>query len=371
VIADIHFQPRYIFAALDAGCAAVRVNPGNIKEFDGRVGEVARLREGTAILYSGHNYDKALFLSRLGMLPFFWIACLVVFEWGRRYFNAAIGLLAVAAFSFEPTILAHAGLSTTDMALTAFLSATFLTGTMWLEQPTVRRAALFGVCGGLVVSSKFSCLVFFPASAALALLWYYLRRRPKLGEIGEGLRRRLPGLGLAAVVAFFVVWAVYRFSFGPVPFAHLKLPFPELYAGIEEVRQHNAFGQESYLFGERSRHGWWYFFPVVFGVKTPLAYLILLGVGIWLTALSTTRWLVSGAISNPRLLPPSPAIWAESSVEDPARTAIRNAEVTSVQRRTAFDRVAIRDPVICNSPRGLMVSILLCRRLGRLRGAGS
>ena len=42
VIADIHFQPKYIFAAIDAGCAAVRVNPGNIKEFDGRVDEVAK-----------------------------------------------------------------------------------------------------------------------------------------------------------------------------------------------------------------------------------------------------------------------------------------------------------------------------------------
>src|ERR1700741_2796966 len=42
VIADIHFQPKYIFAAIDAGCAAVRVDPGNIKEFDGRVGEGAK-----------------------------------------------------------------------------------------------------------------------------------------------------------------------------------------------------------------------------------------------------------------------------------------------------------------------------------------
>jgi (E)-4-hydroxy-3-methylbut-2-enyl-diphosphate synthase len=42
VIADIHFQPKYIFAAIDAGCSAVRVNPGNIKEFDGRVKEVAK-----------------------------------------------------------------------------------------------------------------------------------------------------------------------------------------------------------------------------------------------------------------------------------------------------------------------------------------
>jgi len=49
VIADIHFQPKYIFAAIDAGCAAVRVNPGNIKEFDGRVGEVAKAAAAAGI----------------------------------------------------------------------------------------------------------------------------------------------------------------------------------------------------------------------------------------------------------------------------------------------------------------------------------
>jgi len=42
VIADIHFQPRYVFAAIEAGCAAVRVNPGNIKKFDDRVREIAQ-----------------------------------------------------------------------------------------------------------------------------------------------------------------------------------------------------------------------------------------------------------------------------------------------------------------------------------------
>ncbi|MFI7382295.1 flavodoxin-dependent (E)-4-hydroxy-3-methylbut-2-enyl-diphosphate synthase [Streptomyces sp. NPDC049813] len=41
VIADIHFQPKYVFAAIDAGCAAVRVNPGNIKQFDDKVKEIA------------------------------------------------------------------------------------------------------------------------------------------------------------------------------------------------------------------------------------------------------------------------------------------------------------------------------------------
>ena len=42
VIADIHFNPKYVFAAIDAGCAAVRVNPGNIKAFDDQIAEIAK-----------------------------------------------------------------------------------------------------------------------------------------------------------------------------------------------------------------------------------------------------------------------------------------------------------------------------------------
>lgn len=47
VIADIHFQPKYVFAALNAGCAGVRVNPGNIKKFDDKVAEIARAARDT------------------------------------------------------------------------------------------------------------------------------------------------------------------------------------------------------------------------------------------------------------------------------------------------------------------------------------
>jgi (E)-4-hydroxy-3-methylbut-2-enyl-diphosphate synthase len=51
VIADIHFQPKYVFAAIDAGCAAVRVNPGNIRKFDDQVKEIAEAAKaaGTSI----------------------------------------------------------------------------------------------------------------------------------------------------------------------------------------------------------------------------------------------------------------------------------------------------------------------------------
>ncbi|MEU4205313.1 flavodoxin-dependent (E)-4-hydroxy-3-methylbut-2-enyl-diphosphate synthase [Streptomyces sp. NPDC026294] len=49
VIADIHFQPRYVFAAIDAGCAAVRVNPGNIKKFDDRIADIAAAASAAGI----------------------------------------------------------------------------------------------------------------------------------------------------------------------------------------------------------------------------------------------------------------------------------------------------------------------------------
>jgi (E)-4-hydroxy-3-methylbut-2-enyl-diphosphate synthase len=49
VIADIHFQPKYVFAAIDAGCAGVRVNPGNIKQFDDKVGEIAKAATDAAV----------------------------------------------------------------------------------------------------------------------------------------------------------------------------------------------------------------------------------------------------------------------------------------------------------------------------------
>ena len=49
VVADIHFQPKYVFAAIDAGCAAVRVNPGNIKKFDDKVGEIAKAAKDAGV----------------------------------------------------------------------------------------------------------------------------------------------------------------------------------------------------------------------------------------------------------------------------------------------------------------------------------
>ena len=78
-------------------------------------------REGLKILYSGHRYYLTLALARLGTLPFFWVACAVVYEWGRRFLNRTVAAATIFLFSFLPPILAHAALATTDMALVAFL----------------------------------------------------------------------------------------------------------------------------------------------------------------------------------------------------------------------------------------------------------
>ncbi|WP_234047031.1 flavodoxin-dependent (E)-4-hydroxy-3-methylbut-2-enyl-diphosphate synthase [Streptomyces adelaidensis] len=73
VIADIHFQPKYVFAAIDAGCAAVRVNPGNIRQFDDQVGAIARAAKDAAIpIRIGVNagsLDKRLLRKHGGITP--------------------------------------------------------------------------------------------------------------------------------------------------------------------------------------------------------------------------------------------------------------------------------------------------------------
>jgi hypothetical protein len=238
--------------------------------------------EGLAILFhgGGHAYDATLAFARLGILPFFWIGCLVVYGWARRYGTRAAAVIAVFLFSFLPPILAHAGLATTDMACTAFLAAAFLAAVVWVEAPTLRTGAIFGLAAGLAIVSKFSTLPYFAAAAGIASIWYYFAERAGLAGVLGVISRRLPSLALAAAVAFVVIWATYRFSFGKVFFANISLPFPELYAGIRDVFQHNAEGHPGYLLGTRSNHGFWYFYLVDLAVKTPLPLMVLFALGL-------------------------------------------------------------------------------------------
>jgi hypothetical protein len=155
----------------------------------------------------------------------------------------------------------------------------------------LRNSALLGAAGGLAVLSKFSSLVFFPAVTGAALLIYLVAAWPGfLRGLGLIVRRVLP-LAAAVVVAALVVWAGYDFHYGPTLWPGISLPAPELYNGIKNVIDHNHGGHSTYLFGQYSIFGWWYFFPVVLAVKTPLPFLALAGFG---AVISLMRWREKG-----------------------------------------------------------------------------
>ena len=133
--------------------------------------------------------------------------------------------------------------------------------------------------------SKLSTLAFLPACAAAALLAYFCAERHRIrSDAGAGRKTRIPSLAVAVAVACMVIWAGYRFSFH-------KVPAPELFAGIEQVKAHNAAGHRDYLFGRRSPTGFWYFYPVALAVKTPLGFLALLAFGLVLLRKERRLWI--------------------------------------------------------------------------------
>lgn len=259
-------------------------------------GQADMYKEGATILYGDGHYERNLTLARLGILPFFWIACLVLYGGTRAWLGEVVAVVAVFLYSFVPTVLAHAGLATNDMALSAMLAASFVTGLMWIQRPDTRCSIWFGACTGLAVIAKFSIFLFLPVCFTAALLVYLAVARPSWQFVAGVVRRVVVPLLLAIGVALVVIWAGYRFSVGKVDFAEITLPFPQLFNGVRAVMAHNSAGHASYLLGERSKFGWWYYFPVVFSVKTPLAFLGLLftGIGVSLIKANRTRpgyWL--------------------------------------------------------------------------------
>ena len=218
-------------------------------------------REGYRILGRDAHYDRILSLGRAGILPFFWVASAVVFLWGYRAAGPAAALFATLLFTTLPPVLAHSGLITTDMAAAAWIGAAALASLWWVELPNRRRTMVFGAVLGFACLAKFSALIFLPA----ALLLMHRRR----------LWRHRRSLAQACALAFLVVWAGYRFSFAKVEYLHLRLPAPRFFTGLATLWAHNAAGHASYLLGQRSNTGFWYYYPVALALKTPLAFLLL------------------------------------------------------------------------------------------------
>jgi len=127
-----------------------------------------------------------------------------------------------------------------------------------------------GVALGLALGSKVSALSLVPV---LGLLWLMGPRR-------LALRRRLLSTAGAAVLAALTLWAVYGFEVRRLPGIPLPLPAATHIAIYRSLQEHYALGHPAFLLGQNGDHGWWYYFPVAFVLKTPLPTLLLLGAAI-------------------------------------------------------------------------------------------
>ena len=139
-----------------------------------------------------------------------------------------------------------------------------------------------------------AALGFLPAAAIFGLFAWLIVERPGVSALAGAARQRALPFGLAVITGAIVIWAVYSFSFGKVPGWNISLPAPELFDGVRFALYHNDKGHAAYLLGEIRNTGWWYFFPVVLSVKTPLAFLLLLLAGVclcWTRRARLAYWL--------------------------------------------------------------------------------
>jgi hypothetical protein len=263
---------------------------------------------GNDILYAKGRYSRNLSLARLGELPFFVLAAAVVWAWSRRLFGETVAVISVLIFTLLPPILGNAGLATTDIAAAATCAATLYAFVRWLDQGDITRSLLLALTLALAVLSKFTALLFLPA-CGLALLggrWWSSKDASNDAPVWQ--KQRVLALGLAAVGACLLIWTGYRFSSGPLAesgaalhwqtldaitggsgrlhdLAHyavvsVSIPAPEFFRGLEAAKARNDDPSGVYILGRIRQGICWYFFVVALAVKSPLAFLILVGVGV-------------------------------------------------------------------------------------------
>jgi hypothetical protein len=240
---------------------------------------------GNDELQWGGNYWRNLTLARIGVLPFFVLAVLGTWSLARGLFGPVPAMVAAAAFTMLPPVLAHAGLATTDMAITSMIPIAVVAAMRWLDQPDREATVTLGVAGGIAMLLKFSAMVFIPACLAFMLAAkLIIEPGTSRTKVRRWRRLELPTLGVLWI-AFMVIWAGYRFSFGSLDSLELGalappwlarlpiLPAPEFWHGLAILTVYRDANLPSYSLGEVTPGGTLHFFPLALAVKTPLAFL--------------------------------------------------------------------------------------------------
>ncbi|MCI0396931.1 MAG: phospholipid carrier-dependent glycosyltransferase [Chloroflexi bacterium] len=220
--------------------------------------------------------DNGLQLIATGRLVVMLLATLLgalLYRWSRELFaSRAAAVLSLGLYTLDPNVLAHSYLATTDLGLTFFFClAAYLVWAYWRAaeagERDWRRYLAAGVAIGGALAAKFSGAILLPGLLIITLYRLWLARPG----------RRAAGLTLAEVAGWLAVGslvflAIYRFEWETL--------------GLDFTLQqaHQAGGHGAFLLGEVSREGWWYYFPVVFALKTPLPALALLSLGLFLFA---------------------------------------------------------------------------------------
>ena len=267
---------------------------------------------GDVILNQSGHYLRRLILARLGNLPFFVLGCVVVFLWGSREYGGFAGVAAVAMFTTLPIVLAFSSIAYTDIAAASTQAAACWAFAMWLEKRDMRSTLWMGLAAGLALLAKETSCLFLPACflMMIALKWAvaYSRKIPEIGSYRVRSYKKLAKeLAVAAVIVCGVIWAGYGFSVGhlreslqispesTISFHHLpgpmgkiarevmqydpRVPAPALLTGVRTAWFLNQGSPPSYLLGHIKNGGWWYFFLLGVGVKSPIPFLLLVVAG--------------------------------------------------------------------------------------------
>jgi len=299
--------------------AALPLLPCNLKM--PHVPQGSSKREGFAaarkFLYS-NDADAVLLRARLAAGILTLVLALLVFEAAYRMFSPGAAFLALGLMVFEPNLLGHGALVTTDAALTCCLFAAVYAFYRYVKRPGKRRLVECGLVAGITLAAKHSGVLVFPIFGLLALTEVALAFRSEAGpseQSGKRLRIalqhgvRLAGkLAIITLIAFAVLWAFYGFRFSARPGglqmtpplaeyiaggnspgitnpllsrlilglhdAHL-LPESYLY-GFSDVLMVSEEHRPAFLFGRLYPEGQWFYFPAAFIVKTTLGFLLLI-----------------------------------------------------------------------------------------------
>jgi 4-amino-4-deoxy-L-arabinose transferase-like glycosyltransferase len=259
--------------------------------------------EGNILLaYQGH-YQRTLTLARLGTLPFFWLACFVIWRFAARTYEPWLATLAVVLFAFCPLVLAHAGLATVDMAVTAMFLCALVCFWSFLQEPKASSAALAAFTAGLAVLCKLSAVPYLGVSCTALYVYSAIKTK------------RIPPwkyIGVGALTMVLTIWAGYRFSVGPIlqkarltplmtarlqqmppslakAITSVPVPAPSFFLGVLRAFELNKGVEYGYLLGQVYQGGRWDFFPVGIAVKTPIPFLLLAILGVILVAIRRAR----------------------------------------------------------------------------------